>query len=798
MSGTKTSITTYSEDELFYNPLLRFEPRLTELSHRIVPKQPYLITIPSDLPYRRSNHDPNLWYQRSPFSHREELLQYMSLLPHQHEDEELIRVEGDRIDQNDGELLARAPSPQFDVASRPPTPRVTGPKKKISLQDYKKDKSVANTPGDKELEDSLRRPAVKSNKEEGAMKPATGRAQLKIKNQDKTLPTDESTSRVDARQDRKSPHANSTQSGWHGEPPLKKRRLSPGTDSQDRALNARKHVNGLKYDLPSDKPLPDLLSPTLPVQRRKEQPLNSPRVRSRDLPALLSPRLPTDLEVFLQTPQKMNDVKVTSSKALPRSNADEEQVKTQGHPSVKSPFTTVRPPSSAKQTTTLDTVNSPVSQSRTASPRPRQRHRVILKYGKKNRKRVELILRMRPAKRVTETSVVDETETKEKPKLPFIKEPGNESVKAEKPVAERKRPPDVEVELPAKKQRTASNPHDSAPRSDRPSTPKPNIAKAAAPINNRTTTLLSTPQKEPPKPTAMRRVASSDTQGARTPQMETKPSTPAATGLSSQRKPSPAPASTPSSSADVSKWEELAARLHQQGRLLKREGNVGTHEAKTREKASTVIAQIEALLCFMLNTAANAQAHPHAPAQWHTIIPYHIQVWRYSRLYPHLHGLVVQLGAVLRQHLLQEQIRQLSKIHIVDDPIASAPTPSSDGTTRPSEDPTKTKKAFLDLRDELAQNARELRIAWLEGSRILPPELLESQYRHTWKRRSVDTSKRQLSEKLTIRDLQTTKAGFFLPLDPTTNCFEAASFASAFLGEWTKTEEVAWTSRVEL
>lgn len=803
MSETKTSTktsnepsTTYTEDELFYNPLLRFESRLTELSDRIIPKQPYLLTIPSDLPYRRSNQDPNLWHRRSPFTRREELLQYMSLLPHQDENEELMRVEGDRIDEDDGEFLVGAPSPQSEATTRPSTPQVTGPKKKISLQDYKKDKSVANTPGEKEMEDSLRRQALKSNKEETMSRVAADKVQIKVGTG--------STSTIDTHKQRKSSHATPTKSGLDEEPPLKKRRLSSEAASQTPIVNARAQTKAVKEESSERKPLPALLSPTLPAQRKKEPPSSSPRVRSRDLPALLSPRLPTDLEKSLRIPMKTNEARVTvtstasprhtAGKALPRSLAADEQTKVDSHGSAKSPLTTTKLASPSQKVASVDAVGSPVPQSRTASPKPRQRHRVILKYGKKNRKRVKMILSMRPARKATGRPTIEQVRTEEKLKPPAVEEP----VKVEKIAAERKRPPDIQVEPPAKKQKSASDTTEPTIRSEHPSTPKPNMTKFAAGANSKSKSLLATPHKEPLKSITMQRVASTDTQGAITPHTETKPSTPAATGLSSQPKTSPAPASTPSRNADTSRWEEIALKLHQQGRVLKKEGNLGTQDARTREKASTVIAQIEALLCFMLNTAANVQAHPHAPAQWHTIIPYHIQVWRYSRLFPHLHGLVVQLGAVLRQHLLHEQIRQLSKIHLVDDPVTSAPTPSSDGTTRPSEDPTKIKKHFLDLRDDLTKNAHELRIAWLEATRILSPDTLESQYRHTWRRRLTDTSKRQPGEKVNIRDLQTTKTGYFLPLDPSTNCFEAAGFATAFLAEWTRIEGVEWKSRVEI
>jgi len=304
---------------------------------------------------------------------------------------------------------------------------------------------------------------------------------------------------------------------------------------------------------------------------------------------------------------------------------------------------------------------------------------------------------------------------------------------------------------------------------------------------------FSTPKKEL-KSTAMQRVASADTIEVRTPSQDVaRISTPLAVNHSSQPKSSPAPTSAPAKSEEYTAWIDLNTRIFQLGRTLKKEGSSLAEEGGVKNKQQGVVLLIEALLCFMLNSAALAQARPSADPGWSTILPYHIMVWKQSRPYKHLHGLVVQLGAICRQFLHQEHIKRLSKETLLDDHIGSAPTPGSDGNTR-TDDGAKKQKSFLELRDELVQNSKELKTAWLEGSKLLPYDVVEDQYPGTWSRRTKDFSKRS-PDKLNPKEL--TK-DFYLPLDASTNVFEATNFALAFLNEWALIEQVQWKTRIEL
>ena len=70
------------------------DEQLQHLSDTTLPPYPYLLSVPSDVPYRHSSRFVNTWYEGTPFDRPEEQLQYLSFLPHQGEHESLLKVEG--------------------------------------------------------------------------------------------------------------------------------------------------------------------------------------------------------------------------------------------------------------------------------------------------------------------------------------------------------------------------------------------------------------------------------------------------------------------------------------------------------------------------------------------------------------------------------------------------------------------------------------------------------------------------------------------------------------------------------
>lgn len=216
-------------------------------------------------------------------------------------------------------------------------------------------------------------------------------------------------------------------------------------------------------------------------------------------------------------------------------------------------------------------------------------------------------------------------------------------------------------------------------------------------------------------------------------------------------------------------------------------------DSKPAQSAKGVILIIEALLCFMINIAAQGHARPGVDPGWRSIILYHIFVWRASRKYPHLHGLVVQLGAVCRQYVQKYDLDRLARDPLPEDYCNSAPTPSSDGNTKPSEDVEKYKKRYTQFRDDMIHNIHELQTAWLDGFRQLSPELLRREYPKTWGKRAKDANARMQEKPSPSKIVK----DFYLPMDVNTTPFEAARFGLAFLEEWAEKEKIDWKTKVD-
>ena len=109
---------------------------IDRLSQSVLPKHPYLISVPSDVPYRHSSRFVHTWFIGTPFNRREEQLQYLSFLPHQDDNEELLSVVGGWSDDQ-GNMIEGEPSPRTAYNSGRNTPLDPSSRKKISLKDYK-------------------------------------------------------------------------------------------------------------------------------------------------------------------------------------------------------------------------------------------------------------------------------------------------------------------------------------------------------------------------------------------------------------------------------------------------------------------------------------------------------------------------------------------------------------------------------------------------------------------------------------------------------------------------------------
>lgn len=110
------------------------DQRLKHLKEEVLPFYPFLLTVPTDVPFRLGGHFVNNWAvgDDGPFTLEEHQLQYMTFLAHNEGDSLLVAV-GDWSD-GAGSIMSDQ-RPGLQSATNTPSSGTT--KKKISLNDYK-------------------------------------------------------------------------------------------------------------------------------------------------------------------------------------------------------------------------------------------------------------------------------------------------------------------------------------------------------------------------------------------------------------------------------------------------------------------------------------------------------------------------------------------------------------------------------------------------------------------------------------------------------------------------------------
>jgi hypothetical protein len=784
--------------------------RITRLSENTLPKQPYLLSVPSDVPYRHSSRFVQTWHVGTPFDRREEQLQYLSFLPHNGPLEDLLKVEGGWAD-DDGNFVSereRTAPPQ----SAPNTPPEQANRKKISLKDYKKEKGQNESgivPQQPKVVPKPEKP-LNLKRESTPLEVKKELQLLEVKQEQKPKMPSRSPERREIKPERgRSPvraaDRKPTVSGLDGTTspalkreddsrPAKKRKLSgspPPKPEADRSLPPKR--------------LPKLLSPTLP---------SSPQ-RNNELPELLSPLLPPSLMKALATPPSSS--RSDSANAHKRSDSVRSilgAINEDGPRSTDKNSLTVGAAGNRVRSDSQHSARSAASPSSKVlsrpgikagvstpnrSPGPRQRHTIALKYGKKNSKRVQALLRFpsRPIKVPVKTVPQDES-TKSDPKPLPPREPPKE-------------PPKVKVARDTSPDRPV--PKSKPPLSEaikRPSTPLTNgfrdPKRAASPAMK---TIAATPKKEL-KSSAMRRVESVEGADPSTPGGKPRESTPASVERSRIPKSSPLPnGSSTHDHSDRHAWQQFEKDrdYFTFARNIKHEGSKLADQATSlTEMHKPILLLIEALLGFMLNTAVQTQVRPRTDL-WTSILGYYKFIHARTKDFPHLHGLVVQLGAVCRQAIHKANLDRLARDPLpTDEHAGAAPTPGSDGTTKTgAEDAEGSKKKYLAFRDELIDNANQLQTAWLNGSRLLSTELLQKEYQETWRARIKDFEHRGVDRHKPVRTGNDANSGewvlakgYYLPLDPASSAFEAVEYALKVMGEWADREDVDWRARLQL
>ncbi len=787
----------------------RLDAQVKHLIEDVLPKAPYLISVPSDVPYRHNSQFISNWHFGTPFAKEEETLQYMSFLTHQDGEPTLIKAVGGWSDEK-GNLVDEDPSPQQTYPRTSDSPSLSGQRKKISLNDYKskgKSGEEPNRLGGMARADK-QQSCDRDSQVNGISRGGVRNGQL------------EASSPPKKQQDRKRSFNDvaDTSSNIKSPKPDKRARTSK---SPVRARSPISSATNIQAEA-NNALVPSLLSPTLP-----------PADNVTSIPELLSPTLPSSMEDLLAHNDDEQEVNGTTNHE--RSGSVKSNLSATGPGS--SPLTASKKMGIARtdherllspslQIDMKEARISPGARSRvsTSSPGPRQRHIIVLKYGKRNRKRVEALLKFAPRSR----KPIPKSEHATEDKLDLVKAVNgsmNTSLDAT-PKREKEGPTSHPSEAALKRPKMTPS---SLNLSERPTTPVPPAFKSPS-IHNSVPprSAFSTPKKDL-KTTAMRRVESSDGIDARTPTASmTRQSTPMSTEKphASNRLSSPTDQSSASSNRDDIRraWKALNTKYYELGRKLKHEGQSLLHQEAPDERHG-VLLHIEALLCFMLNQVALSYANNGSDPGWRTILPYLLFVHRASISFPHLQGIVSQLGAVCRQIISKHDLDRLSRepLPVVTDAdhnaTVSAPTPSSDGNTKSSTTSNddaatssagdKARRRWTAFRTELTENARDLHRAWLDGYQKLSPEVLKQDFPDTWAKRAKDPSLKAaagaggvLEKGLSAENLRGSYT-YFLPLDVNTGVVEAVRFGRAVLQEWAGREVKeglvrAWNLRVEL
>lgn len=754
------------------------DQRLKQLKEEVLPFYPFLLTVPTDVPFRLGSRFVNNWAvgKEGPFNPEEQQLQYMTFLTH-HEGDSLLVAVGDWSDETERVIMDQTSRPQS--AASTPSSGLT--KKRISLNDYKNKRQSGTSalPNSQDAASGDTPMPLPSDHKQQAFR--ANRAENNVtQKQPDTVPA---RSPMQANTRRKHPsttpeeHSRSPK-GDHTETPSKRQRLSPERISRREPSHSKSNT------------LPTLLSPTLP-----------PASCGPRLPRLLSPTLPPDIEKELSRPDEKRPAfepsRTTdlSSPTLPKGHASKAK-----HPSrnsaqsaggtVKDPSTGLDfidnafPPALKADTPPRKSVNLPQPVSSNVIPRvemspansrenqhaPQGKPQLILKlkYGRSNRRLVEALLKFSGKRKATQSS-------------PPAKERGDNEFRQNKKEA---RSSELKTSV-----------------SEKPQTPVPvsESSKSLLPQHDKAKQDSTVLLKDPRRPTQQRtEMADGD---ENTPSSLAPKSSSRDPGTTSKRPP-PEISDQNARSRDLERraWKDEFHKFSNLGRELKHAAE--RHTAKDGvtaiDEKLAVATAIETILCFILAFAADDRSKAVArqvgeSSNWLSILAYWHVVKKNSTPYPALHSLCHILGAVSYDAIHALDLERLAISSVPGEHIA-APTPGSDGDTVISDENKRTMKEFLELKNRLPECYKKSQRLWLEGTRGLSENILATQYPHTWSKRSKNYSE---------RGRQQVKAGdysgeFFLPLERTSFPVEVVRFGWSMLAEWCTKEGVDWKGRLGL
>ncbi|KAL4958810.1 uncharacterized protein BDV14DRAFT_25287 [Aspergillus stella-maris] len=770
------------------------DQRLKRLREEVHPFYPFLLTVPTDVPFRLGNRFVNNWAvsNEGPFTQEEQQLQYMTFLTHDESDSLLVAV-GDWSDAT-GSVMADSRSRPQSATS---TPSSNSNKKKISLHDYKNKRKNGTSPPHLGRDTSSHQSASNLHVpyDNHASKPLPASDKHQKLPRPHFPPSPSAHSDFDHVDRKRPPERDHGRSGLQvkDSAPTKRRKLSP-EPSTHRVKSEQSNGNGL----------PELLSPTLPPTS------STPR-----LPRLLSPTLPPDLEKELanlgneplafDSQPESNPTSDTAKAKIQRDKLSAHRPSQLDSTAASiSPNVHSKSPRMGPEKSSLNSAETPISTSQTilkASLQPRisskppqqsiakpvqpvqSRLRLIvkLKYGRSNRRRVEGLLKFAGKRKLSRQSSPTPDATERESSFFTKTEHANKPVSA-----------DTKIKIESANFCTKDRAKEPRPAgTEKP--PTPNLAQTQ---QEKARPVSLTPAKDLKQSSS--RHDSASTEG----RVHANPAPRKAPADSSLR----ATTQSPSQSSSMDRiserraWKDEYQKYGNLGRELKHAAD--RHTAKEKvvsadEKLAAATA-IEAIICFVLAFIADDQSKAVSrqvgdSSTWLSIIAYWRVVEKNSLRYSPLHSLCLILGAVSYDAIHALDLERLA-VTPVPGEHTPVPTPASDGQPAHSDESKRGLKDFLELKTRLPECYKKSQRLWLDGSRGLSEDILARDFPETWSKRARNYSE-QGKKKLKPGDYS---GAIYLPIAKTSTPLEIIRFSCALLREWCAKENIDWRGKLDL
>ena len=192
----------------------------------------------------------------------------------------------------------------------------------------------------------------------------------------------------------------------------------------------------------------------------------------------------------------------------------------------------------------------------------------------------------------------------------------------------------------------------------------------------------------------------------------------------------------------------------------------------------------------MLAFSADDEAHLVAGnmpqvGSWRSLVPFYRFVEGNCRQVQPLHGLLLQLGAVVHETIHRLDVDRLAGMALVDPSAAS-----SEASPRASKTTRTTLAEFYAWRDEAVKDARAVRSLWAAGQSEFSLDALRHDYPRAWaKSARAPEAKRERASPGQFPDR------YCLPLCSTSSPVETVAAARAVLAEYAAKTGIAWTGK---